>query len=88
MGISSVEEDVIASEHHEDIEQDGCCGKAVELDACRAETFKEARSHLQTDHEHEEHEAEVLNECQDVGGCREPDVTCHDTCEKHEGNAQ
>ena len=65
MWVAGVEEEVVASEHHEDVEQDGCGRKQVQCHATFLETLEEARTHLHTNHEDKENQSEVLHEGED-----------------------
>ena len=86
--VAGVEEQEVAGEHHGDVQRNGRCGQQVKCYAALAEALEEARSHLQTDAEHKENQAQVLRKVQNVGRCREVNVTGDDSCEEHEGHAQ
>ena len=86
--VAGVEEEVIASEHHEDVEQDSCGRKQVQRHTTFLETLEEARTHLHTNHEDKEYQSEVLHEGKDFLRAREAHVAGQDTCEEHEGNTQ
>ena len=86
--VACVKENVVASEHHQHVENDGGCGETVERHTVFLETFKEAWSHLHADHEDEEDEAEVLAEIEDGDGGCEMDVACHDAGEQHKGDTE
>ena len=88
MGIAGVEENVVASEHHQDIKQNGRSSQQVQFYTRRSETLEEARSHLQTNHEDKQHEAEILNERKNADGSREADVSCQDSGKKHKGDSK
>ena len=86
--VAGVEEEVVASKHHGNVEQNHGCGEQVERDAALAEALEEARSHLQTDAEDKEDEPEVLYEREDAcGGC-EADVSGKDARKEHECDSQ
>ena len=58
--VGSVEENEVAGEHHEDIQQDGRRREKVQLESALSEALEEARPDLQTDHEDEKNQTEVL----------------------------
>ena len=91
--VAGVEEDVVADEHHEDVERDGRGSEAVELHASLAKALEETWTHLQANHKDKEDEAEVLDECQDVRRCClhsviMEDMPGDDARKEHEGDAE
>ena len=88
MRVGGVEEKEIASKHHCNVEQYGHAGQNVECDTPLAETLKESRSDLQTNHEHKEDKSEVLNKSQNVYWCGEPKMTSHDAGKQYKCYAQ
>lgn len=65
MGIAGVEKQIVATKHHGNVQTNHGCGKQVERDASLPETLKEAGTHLQTYHEDEQYQSELLHESQD-----------------------
>ena len=63
--VAGVEEEVVASEHHKDVEQDGCSRKHVQRYTTFLETLEKARTHLHTNHEDKKDQSEVLHEGKD-----------------------
>ena len=48
-----IEKEIIATKHHDDVEQNDETGKQIEHDTSLTEALKETRTHLQTDAEDE-----------------------------------
>ena len=68
VGVAGIEEEIIACEHHTDIEEYRSRRQQVERHTAFLEAFEEARTYLQTDHKDKENESEVLYEGQNVLG--------------------
>ena len=87
-GVGSVEEDEVAGEHHRDVEHDGRHGKPVERHAAFPEALEEAGADLESYHEHEQDEAEVLQEREDARRGRYAHMPGNDASKQHESNAE
>jgi 3-phosphoglycerate kinase len=81
-----IKEEIIATKHHEDVEQNSASRKHVERNTTFLETLEEARSYLETNHEDEEDQAEVLHECENFLWTGEANVASQNTCEENEGD--
>ena len=85
--VARIKEEIIATKHHEDVEQNCASRKHVERNTTFLETLEEARSYLETNHEDEENQAEVLHESENCLWTGEANVASQNTCEENEGDA-
>ena len=83
---NSIKEEIIATKHHEDVEQNSASRKHVERNTTFLETLEETRSYLETNHEDEEDQAEVLHESENFLWTGEANVASQNTCEENEGD--
>ena len=84
--VARIKEEIIATKHHEDVEQNSASRKHVECNTTFLETLEEARSYLETNHEDEEDQAEVLHECENFLWTGEANVASQNTCEENKGD--
>lgn len=98
-GIVGVEEEIVATQHRQNVEYHHAPGHHVHLDTVLLERLEETRAHLQTDAVDEENQSEVLNEIKHFGRTGKTaigvlhtavvvDVSHHDTGEQHERDAK
>ena len=79
---------IIDNQGDNDVEDDDDGCKHVEAYASLLERGEERGSHLQTDAEHKQNQAEIADEMQDGRIAREAEMTHEDAHEQHKGDAQ
>ena len=86
--IAGVKKEVITSEHHQDVEQDGRSRQHIEGYTTFLKTLEETWTYLQTNHEDEENQSKVLYEGEDFFWTCKADMSSQDTSKEHEGYTQ
>ena len=83
VGIRSVKKQIVATEHHGDVQQYRGGGQTVQRHTVLTETLKETGTYLQTDHEHKQYQTKVLTEIQNGLRGRKMNVTGHNAGKQH-----